>query len=118
MKRFKLKAKIHGALETIEFVVDDEDAAMVRAGVWHGHMLKGGTWVIRRSMRPSDADSDASLARLIAKCGANDVVCFVNDNSLDFRKENLVVMTKDQWQQTLGRMGNLGRWGDKQKDAA
>ena len=103
MKKFTLKTKARGCIETVTFPVDDDDAPMVRTHVWFAKWdKKSKMWQIGRV----DVN-DAMLQRLVMRPSNDCVVCHRGDDPLDFRKENLVVMTKAQWKMTCARHMNF-----------
>lgn len=103
MKRFTLKTKSRGRLETVTFTVDDEDAALIRAHVWSAHWdANGRTWRIYRTDLPR---GDGDLHRIIARPGEDEVVCHAFDDCLDFRRASLVILSREQFAQSSTRAG-------------
>ena len=65
-------------------------------------------WKIRRAQDRAHVSSD-HLEHLVMQPEAGCVVAHVGD-PLDFRRDQLVVMTREQWVRSRSRLGNKVRW--------
>ncbi len=73
-------------------IVDNEDLSRVAAYEWHLPSSAATRYPVGSRCRRSDACETVFLHRLIANAGPEDIVYHRNHDTLDNRRENLVVM--------------------------
>lgn len=73
-------------------IVDNEDLSRVAAYAWYLPENAAARYPIGSQCHPSSACETVYLHRLIANAGPEDLVYHRNHNTLDNRRENLVVI--------------------------
>ena len=93
-KKFKITCKTQGAMHTLEFIVDQADAHIVRAHKW---MLKkrAKPMVAFTITRKGVENTDIPLAHDILQCSVAAKTYHINNDSTDFRRENLAISKYD-----------------------
>lgn len=100
-KKFKINYRQRGVTKELVFIVDQEDAYRVRAGGWRVVPDGQGTPYIRRSV--ATGVTEALYAKIVG-AKESEFVAFKNGNTLDMRKENLVVMPKSEKAKWLAKV--------------
>jgi hypothetical protein len=95
---FRFPVNRKGTLRAIVSAVDREKVETVR---WTS-FKRGDQRVVR------EAHGHRLLARIISGAARNQKVEFVNDNSLDFRRENLRLISQSQFMKKLAAEGRCG----------
>ena len=85
MKRFKVLCQRNK--EHVIIQVDDTDAYLLRSYIWHVNQNKNGKFSIVRHPYKGVAER---LSHAIAKPGRDEVVVHINNDSLDYRRSNLL----------------------------
>lgn len=96
VKKFKLTGLTRGAMRTVEFVVDIEDAPLVRSRFWELKLNSDTvSFAIMRSMGAKTGATKISLAAEILRLPSGTKILHKNFDNMDFRKSNLHVAIGD-----------------------
>lgn len=78
-------------------VVDDEDADLVAESKWrYKHACRGKSYVVRGAHKYGKLYREGALHRLIAKAEKGQIVDHINGDTLDNRRCNLRIVTRQQ----------------------
>lgn len=93
-KRFAIRYRKDGAIKTCSFVVDDDCASLVRGQIWTVSEDRNGNRYVALPSPPTSKEQ--FLHKQITECPGGHFVAFKNQNTLDLRRENLLVMPKSK----------------------
>jgi hypothetical protein len=85
-------------------IVDDLDYKRLNKYKWHAEKLGGKYWYARRRIYYKNGKNKGLyLARMIMKCPKKLIVDHINGDTLDNRRKNLRILTKQQntWNQKI-----------------
>lgn len=95
-KRFTLKALVKGRESTYIILVDEQDAYLLRTHAWGINCDDHGNKYVARHLKKAGIGSVETLSRRIMNAADGETVIYRNDDTLDCRRTNLRLLSKDE----------------------